>query len=118
MDAFWAFLIIITVVFFLFVILPSLVTPSAISAHPRQYTPQSSVVQPRPDPISALRVEAQKSRQMLDQYYPAARDSVPEDYPLRPVGSCPYSKPPSTDLPLIDTPMCISVRNDARNLRT
>lgn len=51
---------------------------------------------------------------MLDSYYITARD-VPEDYPLKKIGDCPYTKAPSTDLPIANMPMCgINKAKDTR----
>jgi hypothetical protein len=106
MQAFWAFLIVITVAFFLFVILPSLLTPP-VTAQSRPYTqPRPAVVIP---PETRQQIERRESRIMLDAYYQNGRETVPEDYPRRNICECPYSKPPSTDLPIVNTPMCVSV---------
>jgi hypothetical protein len=41
----------------------------------------------------------------LDSYYTSAKE-VPEDYPVKQIGDCPYTKAPSTDLPIANMPMC------------
>lgn len=106
MQAFWAFLIVITVAFFLFVVLPSLLTPP-ISAQTRKYVAPTQVAPQSPD--TRREIEVRESRKMLDTYYQNGRERVPEDYPRQAIGACPYSKPPSTDLPLVNTPMCVSM---------
>lgn len=47
-----------------------------------------------------------QSQKMLDTHFVQAEPTVPEDYPLKQVGACPYSKPLSRDLPLANVPMC------------
>lgn len=106
MDAFLAFLIVFVVLFFMFLVLPNLLS-THVSAQARPYVPRQPAeaappVQQQPDP-------AAQSRVMLDSFYKNASEHVPEDFPQRPIGACPMSKPPSTDLPIVDTPMCVSV---------
>jgi hypothetical protein len=43
---------------------------------------------------------------MLDQFYIPASNFVPEDYPRKQIGECPYSKKQSTDLPLANVSLC------------
>lgn len=112
MEAFWAFLIILTVAFFLFVVLPSILT-SSVTAQPRQLPPPPA---PPVAPETRREIEFRESQKMLDTYFLNARQSVPEDYPRKPIGACPYSKPPSTDLPIVNTPMCVSV-SDKRSFK-
>lgn len=38
--------------------------------------------------------------------FQAIKDAIPNDYPLTPIGCCPYGKPLSTDLPIPDIPVC------------
>lgn len=110
MNAFWAFVIILVIAFFLFVILPSLfVTP--IHAQQRPYVHPSQL--PAPAPIqNACEVEAQQSQLALNKFFKDANPDVPEDYPRKPVGACPYSKAPSTSLRMVDMPMCVVVNKD------
>jgi hypothetical protein len=113
MDAFWAFLIVLAVVFFLFVILPNILrTP--IQANAQAYHPR--LMDPQEQQRTAEDKEREASRQMLDGYYEPARESVPEDYPVKFISDCPYSKPPSTDLPIVDVPMCVAVRKNNMKL--
>lgn len=57
---------------------------------------------------------------MLDAQYEQvqsqARVTVPENYPRKPIGACPYSKPQSMDLPLGNVPMCVAVRAENMHL--
>lgn len=49
------------------------------------------------------------SKPVLNDFFPMkALGAVPEDDKMGPIGSCPPSKPFSTDLPLIDVPMCMA----------
>lgn len=112
MNAFWAFVIILVIAFFLFVILPALFA-SPIHANQRPYAaplPPSPAV-----PLqSACEIEAQQSEIALSKFFQNANPDVPEDYPRKPVGACPHSKPPSTDLRMVDMPMCVVVNKDTR----
>lgn len=53
-------------------------------------------------PLYTTPSEDIESKKMLHMHYQNARESVPEDYPIKPIGCCPYSKPLSKDLPLPD----------------
>lgn len=56
--------------------------------------------------------DAAISKTMLDQQFTSSvATDIPVNYPLKSIGSCPYSKPPSMDLPLVDMPMCVSVKS-------
>ena len=50
-------------------------------------------------------VEKQKAQQMLAAQYEPARETIPEDFPLKEIGDCPLSKPMSTNLPMANIPM-------------
>jgi hypothetical protein len=51
---------------------------------------------------------------MLDSYYISARE-VPEDYPVKNIGDCPYTKAASTDLPMANMSLCgINKTQDSR----
>ncbi len=111
MNAFWAFLIVLVVAVFIFVILPTLFT-TPMTYNRRPYVPPSTSV---PVPVKTpCQEEAEKSQAALNTFYENARDVVPEDYPRKLIGECPYSKPPSTSLPLANTPMCITAREHLR----
>lgn len=110
MNAFWAFLIVIVIAVFLFVILPALFTPSTTTHNLRPYAPLQQIA---PSQVkTACQEEAEKSEAALNTFFTNARNVVPEDYPRKLVGECPYSKPPSTSLPIANQPMCIAARGD------
>lgn len=105
MEPFWGALILIMFMILLFVILPNFVE----TTKPVVYVP---VKTPPPAPDAIFREELQKrskhDKAMLDsQYIQQQVKTIPEDYPRKEIGACPYSKPPSTDLPMIDVPMCM-----------
>lgn len=60
-------------------------------------------------------IERIQSQKMLDTHFIAAQPVVPDDHPLKPIGSCPYSKPLSQDLPMANVPMCMAAT--AQNMR-
>lgn len=43
---------------------------------------------------------------MLNEFYTPALNTVPENYPRKNIGECPYSKKQSTDLPLANVSLC------------
>ena len=53
-----------------------------------------------------------QDEETLASFYVPAKDIMPEDYPLKLVGECPYSKPLSNDLPIPNIPLCIATKND------
>lgn len=116
MDLLWAVIVIILIFFILFSVLPSLMTPP----------PSQAVVVKPPTPAHPVGPSVQEQRKMeegrakalLDMHYQNAREFVPENYPRKPIGACPYSKPPSTDLPMSNVPMCVAVQQDNMHLRT
>jgi hypothetical protein len=48
----------------------------------------------------------------LAAFYIPANDGVPEDFPVKPLGECPYSKPLSHDIPLANVPLCLANDSD------
>lgn len=116
MDALWAIVVILIVLFVLFVILPSILPARRVGTN----TVIGAVGTPQPhgpSPLEMHRMEAAKSKAMLDSHYQSAKATVPEDHPPKPIGACPYSKSPSTDLPLADVPMCVAVQPENMHLR-
>jgi len=115
-ELFWAILITVTIIVFLFVILPSFFAgcASAASAASAPAAPASAV-----GPTAHVNQEAAQAAQAvkaakasatkLNGYFSGVKTCVPEDYPRRPVGACPYAKAQSTDLPLANVPMCVAV---------
>lgn len=72
-----------------------------------------------PDPVAVAAAEAAareraEAAQMLNIQYAesTARPEIPEDYPRKRIGACPYAKAPSSALPLRDIPMCLVVTSD------
>ena len=107
MDLFWAIVIIASLVILLFAVIPSILeSPYAPSSYSSGQHMHASV----PNDASAV------DKAMLDAHYTPARAQVPEDYPRLDVGSCPYTKPPATDLPLPDLPMCVAQRSNTMKL--
>lgn len=96
----WTTVIVACVAIFLFAVVPSLRAPTPPQRSPTQQAPKLHDV-----------TSSGKAADSLATYYEPARDAIPIDYPRRPVGACPYSKPPSTDLPLADIPLCLSQRS-------
>lgn len=111
MDLFWAILIVATVVLLLFAVIPSLMETSSshVRPHPTIVAPQQPIITVSP----ATRRDDAKDRAMLDSHYKDARSYIPEDYPAKAIGACPYTKAPSTDLPLVDLPLCYVNRTTA-----
>lgn len=119
MDTLWAIIVILLILFLLFVILPSLLpAPKQHVNHVIRGNQMTTVPSTPPSAHEIQQMEAAKSKAMLDQQYQSARSVVPEDHPRQPIGACPYSKPPSTDLPLGNVPMCMAVQPDNMHLRT
>lgn len=115
MDVFWAILIVVTILFFIFVVFPSIISPNTVSVHPRPYGSRSTKEPQQPEYVETkCEKAARQSKEMLNTYYQDASPVVPEDYPRKIVGACPFSKPPSTDLPMVNTPMCITVREQRK----
>ena len=52
----------------------------------------------------------------IDAYFPTSVSDVPEDDKMGPLGTCPPSKPFSTDLPLPNIPMCMARSKDNMKL--
>ena len=52
----------------------------------------------------------------IDAYFPPSVSDVPEDDKMGPLGTCPPSKPFSTDLPLPNIPMCMARSKDNMKL--
>lgn len=97
MNLFWGVLIIASIVVFLFAIVPSIISNKAHIRPPVRARRSAS-----PYETSVL-----QARAMLDAHYVDAKGAAPEDFPRRSIGACPYTKPPSTDLPLPDLPLCV-----------
>ncbi len=114
MDLLWAIIVILVIFFILFVILPALMAsaPTPVSAPAPATTKITNV---RPPPVRPYQ-QVPTSQAMLDAQYTPARATVPEDHPRQPIGSCPYSKPQSADLPIPNVPMCVAVQKENMRL--
>jgi len=100
MNSFQLFLAVLAVLFLLFVVIPNLIN-TPITLFSKSYAP---VVTQTTNTTSE-----QQTNHMLDAYFQPASVHVPEDFPTKLIGDCPYSKPQSKPLPLTDIPMCIAV---------
>lgn len=109
MDLFWALIIIASLVILLFAVLPSFVEKRQPTLIPPPTTAPSRVA-------TTTHFNKAKDKAMLDSHYVPARAVVPEDYPRKKIGACPYSRPPSTDLPLPDIPMCLAQKSSSMKL--
>jgi len=63
---------------------------------------------------SAAAAERAASLSMLNTQFGATQaiPSVPEDYPRKKIGACPYSRPMSAPLPMSNIPMCMAIQSD------
>ncbi len=114
MDVLWAIIVILVILFVLFVVLPSILSsPTTITETPS--AADSRVEQPSLTPAQQQELE---SKAMLETQYQEARSAVPENYPRKPIGACPYSRAPSTDLPVANVPMCVAVQPQNMHLHT
>lgn len=58
------------------------------------------------------KIGTEEDQETLSSFYIPGKENVPEDYPLKLLGECPYSKPLSNDLPIANVPLCIANKND------
>lgn len=63
---------------------------------------------------AAAAAERAAAQRMLDTQFGAtqAMPEIPDDYPRKKVGACPYSRPMSAPLPVGDVPMCMAIQSD------
>jgi len=57
-----------------------------------------------------------QDEETLSSFYIPAKDAVPEDFPVKQIGECPYSKAQPNDVPLGNVPMCMA-DNPKYNMR-
>jgi hypothetical protein len=70
-----------------------------------------------PEPSGKGVKQLTPEQSMIDTYYTnATHIDVPLNNKQLPIGSCPFSRPMSKDLPLANVPMCMAVDNDS-NMR-
>ena len=48
----------------------------------------------------------------LASFYLPAKDTVPEDFPVKQIGDCPYSKMQAHDIPIGNVPQCMAEKQD------
>jgi hypothetical protein len=123
MDTFWFILVVFLAFFFVLVILPNLVATPPLPIQQCQsrapidvsYPELANDQNPRELEKTWETEEIARSKQMLDQQFVPASRSVPVDHPRKPIGACPFSKPLSSDLPIANMPMQLTVKsNDMR----
>ena len=63
---------------------------------------------------AAAAAERAAALSMLNTQFGAtqAMSDVPEDYPRKKIGACPYSRPMSAPLPMSNIPMCMAIQSD------
>jgi len=63
---------------------------------------------------AAAAAERAASLNMLNTQFGAtqAMQDVPDDYPRKKIGACPYSRPLSAPLPMSNIPMCMAIQSD------
>ncbi len=61
-------------------------------------------------------IEKNKSSEMLKTYYVNAKKHIPDDYPKKEIGDCPYTKPQKEDMPIMNIPMCIAEKSESMKL--
>jgi hypothetical protein len=106
MDIFWIVLIILLTFLFVLVVMPCIIPASpGIIESPQEEKPKDKTVTPEEVIKDWENEESRMSKAMLDQQFQPARNEVPENYPRKEIGACPYVKAPSTALRMMDTPM-------------
>jgi hypothetical protein len=53
-----------------------------------------------------------QDEETLSSFYKPATEHVPVNFPIKPVEQCAAAKPQSSDLPIVDMPMCIINKHD------
>jgi len=48
----------------------------------------------------------------LASFYVPSKDHVPEDFPVKQIGECPYSKAQQHDIPVAHVNMCLAAKED------
>lgn len=61
----------------------------------------------KPNAGAVKAVKARAKSIDWNQYFPKICDDSPDDYPLKVIGACPYSKPMSQPLPFVDVPQSL-----------
>lgn len=111
MDLFWILFLVLLTFLFVLVILPNIMVAHPVSGEVSTTSPAMETKKTvEDDKRKWEKEEAAISRSMLDQQFQPAPDTIPVNYPRKPIGACPYAKAPSTALRMADTPMCVSVQ--------
>lgn len=112
MDIFWIFVTVIAVALIVFLVLPKVFDHPTMAQPIRAPKPVPSQTQHEAaERAHEVAVASAQSQAALDAVFEETRATeVPENYPLRPIGACPYSKADSTSLPMVDTPRCILLK--------
>ena len=114
MNSFWIFVSILLAMFVILVVIPHATNiPLIVQAYP-VYQSQPAPVPSKEDVEDFL--EVSRSQRMLDTHFKEAEDTVPVDFPPKPIGVCPHSKPQSFDLPVADIPMCVAASSGSMRL--
>jgi hypothetical protein len=114
MELFWIVVTVIAIAFVLLILLPKFFdTPT--QAYP--IAPSVDAIQAAKQQKEQAAKEAaikQRDRAMLEVHFTEtqARETVPEDFPRRDVGACPYSKENAKPLPIANVPMCVATSTE------
>lgn len=112
MDIFWIFVTVIAVAIILFLVLPKVFENPTVALPiraPKQVPSQAQHEEAARAHEAA--VASEQSRAAIDAVFEDTRATdVPENYPRRPIGACPYSKADSTSLPVVDMPRCVLLK--------
>ena len=124
MDTILWFVIFIIVFLFVALVLPSQYPERPVKEMERAMKHRQlkerkatcEVIGPCKRPCRYNSLNAEKSRYNhhadIDQQFMLNTGSVPDDYPAKPIGCCPYGRPLSRDLPVADAPMYKATAND------
>ena len=81
--------------------------------------PQQVCFDPRLQSLNSRKkgaIGSTEDEETLSSFYVPAKDNVPEDFPVKQIGECPYSKAQPSDVPLGNVPMCMA-DNPKYNMR-
>lgn len=100
-------ILILGIAFFMWIVVPFMLRAPVHAKDVATYVP----TEPSPEDKEAMAKEIEKraSADHLKTFYKPANSEVPEDYPVQPIGTCPYTKPEVTALPVVDVPRCVAV---------
>lgn len=101
-------ILILAIAFFLWIVVPFMLR-APVHAKDMATSVPSNVATPEQEEAMAKEMEKRASANHLKTFYRPASSDVPEDYPVQPIGTCPYTKPEVTALPVVDVPRCVAV---------